>query len=184
MRERSEKRWQYIVKSLDCYVGAAAFIAVLVLARTQPKLRQAHLLDVSTGVSVAILAVVLAAFAILVAFLSEDYNFVLTQSLGSPSRAFEPYAIVAVIAGAATVTSVVGLFLWPIAGKWVQALLMATSLGLTAWAVVGSVQLVGIATTQGRHKLRIPEIRAAATQARLKAAAEKQQEARERKPEA
>ena len=49
---------------------------------------------------------------------------------------------------------------------------MALPLGLMAWAVVGTVQLVGITATHGRQRLRIPEIRAAASEARLKAAAE------------
>lgn len=175
MKDRWNTRWQYIVLSVDLWFGVGTFAAVLVLAWTQPKLRNPHLLDISTGVSVAILAVVIAAFAILAAFLSDDYNVVLTKALGGPGRAFEPYAVVAIVAGAATFVSVAGLFLWPIAHGWVRALLMAASLGLSAWSVVGTVQLVGITATHGRHRLRIPEIRAAATEARQKAAEEERQ---------
>jgi hypothetical protein len=168
VKQRWNERWKYIVNSPDFYLGAGAFIGVFVLALTQPKLRDPHLLDVSTGVSIAILAVVIAAFAILAAFLSDDYNFVLTKALGGVGRAFEPYAIVAIVSGAATLTSVSGLFLWPVAGGWVRALLMAVALGLSTWAVIGTVQLVGITATHGRHRLRIPEIRAAATEAHTK----------------
>lgn len=147
-------------------MAVGVFAGVFALAWTTPKVRDPHLLDVCTGVSVAILAVVIAAFAILAAFLNEDYSVVISQSLGSVWRAFEPYAVVAIVSGAAAFVSVTGLFLWPIAGGWVRSLLMGLGLGLSTWAVVGSVQLVGITATHGRHRLRIPEIRAAATEAR------------------
>jgi hypothetical protein len=171
VRERWDNRWKYIVVSSDFLLGVGVAVAVFVLADAKPQLREPHLLDVSTGVSVAILAVVIAAFAILAAFLSDDYNFILTKALGGTGRAFEPYALVAIVAGLAALVSVGGMFLWPVVHGWWRALIMALSLGLTTWAVVGTVQLVGITATHGRHRLRIPEIRAAATEARTKAGA-------------
>jgi hypothetical protein len=168
MRDRWNNRWRYIVFSFDCVAGVGVFIGVFVAAWTTPKLREEHLLDVTTGVSVAILAVVVAAFAILAAFLNEDYGVVIKESLGSVWRAFEPYAVVAVVSGTAASFSVLGLFLWPVFPAWLRALFLAAALGFATWAVVGTVQLVGITATHGRHRLRIPEIRAAASEARAK----------------
>jgi MFS family permease len=158
-------RWQYMVLSYDFAAGVAVVAAVDLSTSEEPRLRQTHLFDVTAGVSVAILAVVIAAFAILAAFLTDEYSVVIEQILGDARRAFEPYAVVASVAGAAAFVSVAGIFVWPVAPGWVQSLVMAFALGLSVWAVAGSVQLVGITATHGRHRARVPEIRAAHTRA-------------------
>jgi hypothetical protein len=168
MKAAWNRRWKFIVGSGDFLSGLAVFGASLGAALSSAKLREPHIFDVTVGISVAILAVVLAAFAILAAFLTDEYTIVIEKTLGDTRRAFEPYAVVAIVAGAATFGSVAGIFLWPVLGATLKALLIAVALGLTCWSVVGSVQLVGITAHHGRMRLRVPEIRAAAREARQK----------------
>jgi hypothetical protein len=138
--------------ALGSAIGVAAWLV--------PKLQKPHIFDLTAGVSVAILAVVIAAFAILVAFMTDEYSLIVKEALGSPTAAFEPYSAVAIVTGLAILASGAGIFLWPICGGTVKAALMGVACGLTAWSVIGTVQLVGITITQGRHKSMLPEIRA------------------------
>ena len=108
-------RWRYIIVSADSGAGAVVFAAIYISTAEVPKLRQTGLFDVTAGISVAILAVVVAAFAILAAFLTDEYSLVIKETLGDPWRAFEPYAVVAAVSGAATFVSIVGIFVWSVA---------------------------------------------------------------------
>ena len=159
-------RWRYIFVSPDALVGAMLMLGVYFATVEEPKLRQTHLFDVSVGIGVALLAIAIAALAILAAFLNDDYMRIIQAAHGDTRQAFEPYLAVAVVSGLATLFSVIGLFVWPIAPGWAQSLLMGLAIGFAGWSVVGSVQLVGITATHGRHRFRIPEIRAAYKQAR------------------
>lgn len=154
-------RWSYILVSYDCAGGVLIGLGVYFATVEEPSLRQTHLFDVTAGVSVAVLAVVIAAFAILAAFLTDEYSLVIKEALGDARRAFEPYAVVAYVSGAAAFVSVMGMFVWKIAPGWAQSMMMGLALGLSVWAVAGTVQLVGITATHGRHRARVPEIRAA-----------------------
>jgi uncharacterized membrane protein len=154
-------RWRFIVVSWDLAIGVGVALAVFFASSSRPKLRQPHLLDVGAGISVAVLAVVIASLAIVATFMDEEYRLFIKTVLGSARRAYEPYEVVAAVAGAAALVSVAGLFVWPIARGWVQSLLMALSLGPTAWAVVGTVQLVRITAMQGYHRSRVGDIHAA-----------------------
>jgi hypothetical protein len=167
MKKSWDERWRYIVISVDCAAGILVGAATYIASSKRPGLRQPHLLDVSTGISVAVLAVVIASMAILAAmFLNDDYRLVVKEALGDARRAFEPYQVVAIISGADAFVSVAGLFVWPIAPGWAQSMLLALSLGLTTWAVMGTVQLVGITATQSHQSTRVPEIYASYLRAR------------------
>jgi MFS family permease len=161
VKDSWQTRWTYVLVSSDCAAGVLVALTVYVATVEVPKLRETHLFDVTAGVGVAILAVVIAAFAILAAFLTDEYSLVIKETLGDARRAFEPYAVVALVSGAAVFVSVAGIFVWPVAPGWTQSLIMAFACGLSTWAIVGSVQLVGITATHGRHRARVPEIRAA-----------------------
>jgi hypothetical protein len=160
LREFPDSRWGLVLLSYDTAAGVLIGSAVAVSAALVPKLQEPHIFDLTAGVSVAILAVVIAAFAILVAFLTDEYTLVVKEALGSPRAAFEPYAVVASVAGAAILASGAGIFLWAVCPSWLRAVLMGLATGLTTWSVLGTVQLVGITITHGRHKAMVPEIRA------------------------
>lgn len=160
LRQFPTSRWGLVLLSPDTGAGALVGIAVGVSAALVPSLQETHIFDLTTGISVAILAVVIAAFAILVAFLTDEYTLVVKEALGSPRAAFEPYAVVASVAGAAILASGAGIFLWVVCPDWLRAVLMGFATGLAAWSVVGTVQLVGITITHGRHRAMVPEIRA------------------------
>jgi hypothetical protein len=167
------RRWKYILKSPDCIVGVCVGLAVFFASSARPGLRQAHLLDVGAGINVAVLAVVIASLAIVATFMDEEYRLVLKTAFGSIRRAYEPYEVVAAISGAAAFVSVAGLFVWPIAPGWAQSLVLSLSLGLSAWSVIGTVQLVRITATQGQHSSRVGDIHAAYLKAREKHKSEK-----------
>jgi hypothetical protein len=154
----------------DFRLALITFVLVFVLAGKNAKLRASpHLLDVSIGLGIAVLAVVLAALSILVAFLTEDYAQILASAKPGVSGAIRPYAETALVSGLTTVVSVAGLFFWPIAPAWGRALTLAVALGFTVWAVVGTVELVGITANHGRLRARLPEIEDAYHEAKRKA---------------
>jgi hypothetical protein len=167
MKKKWNERWRYIVLSVDCGAGLLVGAVTYLASSKRPTLRQPHLLDVSTGISVAVLAVVIASMAILAAmFLNDDYRLIVKEALGDARRAFEPYKVVAIVSGADAFASVAGLFIWPIAPGWTLSLVLAISLGLATWSVMGAVQLVGITATQSHQGTRVPEIYAAYLKAR------------------
>jgi MFS family permease len=172
-----QTRWSYILVSSDCAAAVLVALAVYISSVEVPRLRETHLFDVTAGISVAILAVVIAAFAILAAFLTDEYSLVIKETLGDARRAFEPYTVVACVSGAAAFASLAGIFVWSVAPGWAQSLIMALASGLSMWAVVGSVQLVGITAMHGRHRARVPEIRAAFIKARAERQATEQEKA-------
>ncbi len=165
---KTKERLGLVFASVDAVVGVAVGVGVYVASVEVPKLRDQHLFDVSAGISVAILAVVVASFAILAAFLTDEYMLVIQDALGDIRQAFEPYAVVAVVAGLSAFASVVGIFVWKIAPGWAQSLVLAVAIGAAVWAVIGTVQLVGVTANHGRLRMRVPEIRAAAKEARAK----------------
>ena len=159
-----------MLRPWDFRLALITFVLVFVLAEKNARLRASpHLLDVSTGLGIAVLAVVLAALSILVAFLSEDYAKILAAVKPGVSGAIRPYAQTALVSGLTTLVSVTGLFFWPIAPPWGRALILAAALGLTVWAVVGTVELVGITAKHGRLRARLPEIEDAYHDAKRKA---------------
>ncbi len=166
-KQSAWERWRYVI-SWDLLFGACVGVAVFVSSSSRPGLRQPHLLDVAAGVSVAVLAVVITCLAIVATFMDEEYRLVIKTALGSARAAYKPYEIVAKVSGAAATVSVAGLFVWPIAPGWAQSLIMGLSLGLATWAVIGTVQLVGITATQGHHSGRVSDIHAAYLKAREK----------------
>ncbi len=120
------------------------------------------LLNVSTTIGIAILAVVIAAISILTAFLTEDYGIVLRKFYGDDlDRVFYPYKLIAFVSCLTVAVSILGLFLWPISGTALKAILLGFSLGLATWAIIGAFDLVRTTAGHGRLKLRLPEIQEA-----------------------
>jgi hypothetical protein len=116
---------------------------------------------VEAGLGLALLAVVLTALSIFVAFLGEVYTRFLEEAIGLP-RAFRPYKTVATIAGLQTLTALGTAFTWTLAGEGVRIGLLAAVSGLTVWAIAGTVKLTAITANYGNYRSRLRQIPAAA----------------------
>lgn len=148
--------------SLDAILGLAAAVGTWFAARYSGSLRlqgQGVLL-VEAGLGLAVLAVVLTALSILVAFLGEEYVLVLRKVGGGVAGAVRPYKVVSVISGTTAVVSLLGALAWDL---WptLQPLFLAAGTALTVWSVVGTIQLVHLTAIHGGYRARIPEIREA-----------------------
>jgi hypothetical protein len=160
-----------LFRAWDIRAALITFGLVEWLGETHWKVRDdPHLLDVSVGLSVAVLAVVLAALSILVAFLNEDYAQLLAGTKRGVAGAIRPYVETAIISGITAVVSAFGLFIWPIAPPWGRVALLASALGLAVWTTVGTVELVAITARHGRLRARLPEIDATYKDAKRKKA--------------
>lgn len=112
----------------------------------------------------ALLAVVLTALSILVAFLSEEYVEFLEASPIGIDGAIHPYLLVSSVSGIATVLGLGAAIAWEVLPHWSKAAAVATSTAFTVWAVVGVVELVLVTASHGKQRARLPEIRDAARQ--------------------
>jgi len=157
------------VRPWDSRLALATFGLVLGLCESYDKLRQSpHLLDVCAAIGIAVLTVVLALYAVLATFLVEErYARVLRDTRLGIEGAFRPYAEIAAVSGLTAVAAIAGLFFWPIAPAWAKSFFLATSLGLSVWAIVGTVELVGITSSHGRFRARVPELRQQQEQKRV-----------------
>ena len=157
-----QRLFDTFLRPWDFRLAVATFGLVEGLAETYPKLHaSAHLLDVAAAVGIAILTVALALYAVLASFLSEDrYAQLLKETRLGVEGAFRPYGEIAAVSGLTTGVAIAGLFLWPIASPWAKSLLLSSALGLTVWAIVGTVELVGITSSHGRYRSRVPELEA------------------------
>lgn len=159
-----------LFRAWDIRAALLTFVLVEWVGETHWQVRDnPHLLDVSTGLSVAILAVVLAALSILVAFLNEDYAQLLAATKRGVAGAIRPYVETAIISGVTAVVSVFGLFVWPIAPPWGRVTLLALGLSFAVWTTVGTVELVAITARHGRLRARLPEIDSTYRDAKRKA---------------
>jgi hypothetical protein len=170
---KARERLGLVFLSPDAILGLLIGVGVYIASVEAPKLREEHLFDVTAGISVAILAVVVAAFAILAAFLTDEYMLIIGEALGDVRQAFEPYAVVAIVSGLSAFASIAGIFVWKIAPGWAQSLVLGVAVGSCTWAVIGTVQLVGVTAHHGHLRMRVPEIRAAARTARAEREAAK-----------
>jgi hypothetical protein len=149
------------VRALDVPCALVTFGLVEGLSESYPKLRESpHLLDVSAAIGIAVLTVVLALYAVLATFLTEDrYARVVRETRLGIAGAFRPYGEIARVSGLTSITAIAGLFVWPVAPPWAKSLALALALGLAVWAVVGTVELVGITSSHGRFRARVPELK-------------------------
>jgi uncharacterized membrane protein len=68
-----------------------------------------------------------------------------------------PYASVAVVAAFAVCISLIGASLSPAFPSWLDALVLASAIGSTVWAVVGTVQLVFLTIFHGVQRASLHE---------------------------
>lgn len=153
--------------SLDFYLGVVTAAGSFVGLAISSGLRDGagRLLIAEAAMGITILAVVLTALSILVAFLNENYLYLIRKSRGSIAAAIAPYRTLSVVGGTATIFALVGLFVWPVAPTLVKAALFGLASGFSMWALVGTIQLVGITARHGQLRARMPEIRESAERA-------------------
>jgi hypothetical protein len=112
----------------------------------------------------AILAVILTALSILVAFLGEEYVALLEKSV-TIKGAILPYRQMAGVAGTLALVSVLGLILGASVRDWGRDVISATTCGLAVWTVIGTVQIVNITAKHGSRRARMGEIHEAGLRA-------------------
>jgi hypothetical protein len=143
-----------------CAVGLAAGLSV--------KVRDAGvtILLAAGAAGVALLAVVLTALSILVAFLSTEYVALLRRTTDGIEGALRPYQVVAFLSGALAVLGFGAALLYPaVSGPNWRSVILAIVGGLSVWAIAGTVTLVNLTAWHGLMRSRMPEIPEAARDA-------------------
>jgi hypothetical protein len=157
----SSRRWPAIVRevfgSVDFIVAVVVSPLAFYLALNSESVRQngTGFLGAALGVGVALTAVVAAVLALIVVWFDETYRKVLQATKGGWKGAMRPYKVVAIVSAAVALTALVSMFVWSAAAPWTQALLLALTLGLALWAVIGSVQLIGITFFHGEMRAEL-----------------------------
>lgn len=156
------------IVSPDFVVATIVGPVVWYMAARSPDARSSgqDILLAEAGLGLAVLAVVLMALSILVAFLGEEYVLILRKTKDGVAGAMRPYRFVGSISGLATVFSLLGAMLWSLCPPALQAFALAVGTWLTVWSVLGTIQLVGLTAKHGTYRARIPEIREALREGR------------------
>lgn len=151
----------------DFGVGVVAGLAVFLVARVNSELRDDGIgfLIAEGSLAVALLAVVLTALSILVAFLSEDYVLMLRRTEDGIEGALRPYKTVGVLSGTTSLIALLGALAWVASSPTAQAVILGLSSGLLVWTVAATVDLVLKTAWHGTMRSRLPEIREAGRQA-------------------
>lgn len=128
---------------MDTGAAAVTLVAGVIFFMLRPDARTVAgpmLLPAAAGICAGLLGVVLAAMAIVTAFLTRSF----VAAIGNMDEALMPFRTTAVVAGAGLVASLAGLVALEAVVGWVDAVLLAVAGALTVWTTVGVVQLVGI----------------------------------------
>ncbi len=158
---------QYVFISWDFGAGFLIGIGIGLSADNVPPLETSGftVLLAELALGVAVLAVVLTALSILVAFLGEEYVLFLKASPLGIRGAIEPYRVISIVTGSEVFVSLLAVVCWSPAPVWGRALALGVASGLATWAIVGTVQLVGLTAKHGYLRSRLPEIREVARKA-------------------
>lgn len=140
--------------SWDTVGGLFAFVIALLLILHQKQIRQQAIgiFLVQGALGIAILAVVLAALSILVAFMGDEYLVILDSTPGGVKGATLPYRFVAVVSCGLTLLSFAGAISWSLLPDWVGSVALSAACGLSVCAVVGTGQLVFITAFHGERR--------------------------------
>lgn len=110
------------------------------------------------ALGIALLAVALTALAILVGLMGEEYLLILNRVPGGVQGALLPYRVVAFVSGLTPLLALTSLLLWglevnlPLPGWFRQAFALAVTTGLSVWAIIGTIQLVGVTADHGEDR--------------------------------
>lgn len=144
-------RWGSIFLSIDFLLGfpiGAAFGALMAFSAAAAAGAPAILITF-VAVDIALGALALAAITLLAALTSPEYLELLQRVPGGVQGLTRPFKVVAVVSGVAVLTSLAVALAWPAIPSTADALWRSvrwTTFGLasfgTAWAIIGSIQLV------------------------------------------
>jgi hypothetical protein len=158
---------QYVFVAWDFAAGVVIGLGIGLATVEVPKLATngftVMLAELALGV--AVLAVVLTALSILVAFLGEEYVMFLKGSPLGIRGAIEPYRVISIVTGCQVFAALLAVVCWSLAPLWGQAVALGVVTGLATWSIVGTVQLVNLTARHGYLRSRMPEIREAARKA-------------------
>jgi len=126
----------------DFKVAAACGLAAGLLSLVADVRRDATtVLLASAGVDVALTATILAALAIFTTSFDSAYRLVL-EAAGGVRRALMPYTVVACAAAVGTLVALMAALGSPDLTKWPDAVVIAVSMLLTSWSILGTASLV------------------------------------------
>lgn len=140
--------------SYDFLVGclAALLVATATVVSQQLRDQAVAALLVASALTVGLLGIVLAALAILVTFLGEEYLIVLDQVPGGFRGAMLPYKVVGAISTTTALAALLIALFWsalPIAGESVGLGLVALG---AVWATIGTFQLLLVTADHGEQR--------------------------------
>jgi hypothetical protein len=149
--------WREIFKSVDFIVAVLASPLAFYLALNSESVRKngTGFLAAALALGIAITAIVAAVLTLIVVWFDETYRKVLQATKGGWKGAMRPYKAVAVVSAVTALAALVGMFVWSAAAPWIQALLLALTFGLALWAIIGSLQLVGITFFHGEMRAEL-----------------------------
>jgi hypothetical protein len=147
----------WLGRHADQVAAAVAGVGALVAALASSAIRSGgrEVLFIAAGLDVAVLGVVLAALAVVVVFLGDEYLIVLDTEDPGLKGTLRPYIVVAIVSGGATLVALVAAFLYPVALSRFQAVLLAGTIASLAASIVGVVQVVEITAFHGRMRAEL-----------------------------
>jgi hypothetical protein len=137
--------------SADFAVGVAGGTATAWAAWSYPKMldNAGTVLITEAVLGAGVLGVVLAALAVLVTFFDDHYRRILTAVPGGVPGALFPYRITAGVGACAALLAGGVLLAWPELSAHTKAVTFGIATGFTAWAIVGTYQLVTLTLFHG-----------------------------------
>jgi hypothetical protein len=141
----------------DSIVGVAIGLLVLVVGLASGPVRNSgrEVLITSSALSMGALTTVLAALAIMVVFLGEEFVAVLEQTDDGVGGAFRPFVLAAIVSAASTLVGLLGALVYPAAQSHFQAVLLALSAGGLGASVTAIVLLVDDTAFFGRKRFTL-----------------------------
>ena len=118
------------------------------------------LLLAMTALGAAVVALSVTVMAIVFAFVQGDYYTLLEErTTGGFVGSLRTFKIVAVVGALSIGASFVGALTWNSLPTWAQAVIFGGSVGLTSWALAGSVQLLFLLSWHASKRADLERIR-------------------------
>ena len=146
-----------IVRSRDFEIGIPLGIAIGAIPAFSNAAANGAVTILITFAAIlgAIMAVVLAGVTLFATFITPDYRQVLGRGRGGVQGALRPYFAVVVVSATGLVASLVAAVGWPALpdhASWLRWLTFSVPACLTMWAIIGTVQLVGLSNLHIKNR--------------------------------
>lgn len=140
--------------SWDCGIAilAGTGSTVLLLLREVSVPRVTNVLLAMVALAMAVIALALTVMAILFAFTDREYHDLLERTTLGFMGALRPFMIVACIAAFAAAVGLAAALTWTEVVTGGKVALLGLTSGLTAWALAGTVQLIGLLIWHAKKK--------------------------------